>query len=195
MSERYNDLLDIDGESSVDEDGSLKPRWYIIHTYSGYENKVKANIEKIVNNRDMHDYIQELLIPVEETIEKTKTGKEKKVVTKIYPTYVFVKMIMNDDTWYVIRNTTGVTSFVGPGSKPVPLTLEEEMSLGITKQYSVKCDFTVGETVVITSGSFADQSGTVQKINTDKHLVTVLVDFFGRETPIELDFNEVKPLG
>lgn len=178
---------------SVAELSTTKPRWYVIHTYSGYENKVKKNIEKIVDIRDMHDLIQELVIPVEETVEITKTGKEKKIVSMIYPTYVFVKMVMNDDTWYIIRNTTGVTSFVGPGSKPVPLTLEEEISLGITS-LEEQCDFAVGDTVTIVSGSFMDQSGKVQKINIDKHTVTVLVDFFGRETPIELGFKEVQPM-
>jgi transcriptional antiterminator NusG len=182
-----------EGCSQTSKEDVGKARWYVIHTYSGYENKVKANIEKIVNNRDMHDLIQELVIPVEETIELTKTGKEKKIVSKIYPTYVFVKMIMNDDTWYVIRNTTGVTSFVGPGSKPVPLTLEEEVSLGITK-YDATCGFEVGDTVVITAGSFANQTGVVQKINTDKRMVTVLVDFFGRETPMELEMNQVREM-
>lgn len=200
MSEDIENLMDEDMVSGTDDvsadipkEDVGKARWYVIHTYSGYENKVKANIEKIVNNRNMHDLIQELIIPVEETIEKTKTGKEKKIVNKIYPTYVFVKMIMNDDTWYVIRNTTGVTSFVGPGSKPVPLTLEEEVSLGITK-YDTKCEFAVGDTVIITSGSFANQTGIVQKINMDKRMVTVLVDFFGRETPMDLELNQVQQM-
>lgn len=195
MSEDTENLVNLVNEEPeiADDDDTSKPRWYVIHTYSGYENKVKANIEKIVNNRNMQDLIQELVIPVEETVELTKTGKEKKTVSKIYPTYVFVKMVMNDDTWYVIRNTTGVTSFVGPGSKPVPLTLEEEISLGITKR-EIKCDFAVGDNVQVTSGTFEGEIGRVEKINIDKRMVTVWVDFFGRETQMELEFGQIKPL-
>lgn len=192
--EEFNDNADTDNVSAdIPKEDVGKARWYVIHTYSGYENKVKANIEKIVNNRNMHNLIQELVIPVEEIVEKTKTGKEKKIQNKIYPTYVFVKMIMNDDTWYVIRNTTGVTSFVGPGSKPVPLTPEEEFSLGITA-YDNSCEYAIGETVVIVAGPFANQTGIVQKINLDKRMVTVLVDFFGRETPMDLEFNQVQQM-
>lgn len=168
-----------------------KARWYVIHTYSGYENKVKANIEKIVENRNMYDVIQEVVIPVEEGEEETKTGKKKIVRRKIFPTYVFVKMIMNDDTWYVVRNTRGVTSFVGPGSKPVPLTDDEVVSMGV-ESHEANFGIFVGDSVLITSGPFLNNSGIVKEVNANKKTIVVAVDFFGRETPVELDFNQVQ---
>ncbi len=185
MSEEINSAAN--GKSSSDE----KAKWYVIHTYSGYENKVKANIEKIVENRNMHDVIQEVVIPVEEGEEETKTGKKKIVCRKIFPTYVFVKMIMNDDTWYVVRNTRGVTSFVGPGSKPVPLTDEEVISMGV-ESHETNFGITVGESVLITAGPFLNNSGIVKEVNLNKKTIVVTVDFFGRETPVELDFNQVQ---
>jgi len=170
-----------------------KPKWYVIHTYSGYENKVKTNIEQIVENRNMYDKIQEVLVPVQEEIE-IKNNKEKITQHKIYPGYVFLKMIMDDDTWYVVRNTRGVTSFVGPGSKPVPLTEQEVLAMGI-ESFAQTCEFEIGDTVLIKSGPFENSTGIVREININKHIVTVGISMFGgRETPTELDFNKVQVL-
>lgn len=188
VSEEVDEAVALSGDSSNE-----KARWYVIHTYSGYENKVKANIEKIVENRNMYDVIQEVVIPVEEDIELTKTGKEKKIQRKVFPTYVFVKMIMNDDTWYVVRNTRGVTSFVGPGSKPVPLTDDEVVSMGV-ESYEDNCGIAVGDSVTITAGPFLNNSGIVKEVNVGKKTIVVTVDFFGRETPVELNFNQVQQM-
>lgn len=192
VSEEFDDTSD--NTAALNEESKLKEesKWYVIHTYSGYENKVKANIEKIVENRNMYDLIHEVIIPVkEETVVSPKTGKQSTSLHKIFPTYVFVKMIMNDDTWYVVRNTRGVTSFVGPGSKPVPLTSEEVVSMGIEKN-EVKCDLNVNDNIVITDGPFEGSDGVVKEVNLNKHTVIVAVNFFGRETPVELDFSQVQ---
>ncbi len=171
-----------------------KPRWYVIHTYSGYENNVKANIEKIIENRDMYDVITEVVVPMQKTYETTKSGKKKEILRKIFPGYVFLKMIMNDDTWYVVRNTRGVTSFVGPGSKPVPLTEDEVLSMGIEK-FVDTCEIELGDLVLIKEGPFAKSSGVVKEVNASKRTVIVNVNFFGRETPVELDFHQVQQMG
>ncbi len=166
-------------------------RWYVVHTYSGYENKVKADIEKLVANRGMQDVIQEVAVPVEDEVEY-KNGQKKVVQRKVFPGYVLLKMIMNDDTWYVVRNTRGVTSFVGPGSKPVPLTDEEVMAMGIETISVADLDIEEGDSVLVTSGPFADSVGVVKEINMNKKTVTVMLSMFGRETPMELGFNQVK---
>lgn len=171
-----------------------KPRWYVIHTYSGYENNVKDSIEKIIENRNMYDVITEVVVPMQNVYETTKSGKKKEIQRKIFPGYVFLKMIMNDDTWYVVRNTRGVTSFVGPGSKPVPLTEDEVMSMGIDK-FVDTCEIEVGDLVLIKEGSFAKTSGVVKDVNISKKTVIVNVNFFGRETPVELDFHQVQQMG
>ena len=171
-----------------------KPRWYVIHTYSGYENNVKASIEKIIENRDMYDVITEVVVPVQTAYETTKSGKQKEIQRKIFPGYVFLKMIMNDDTWYVVRNTRGVTSFVGPGSKPVPLTDDEVISMGI-ESFLDTCDIELGDVVLIKEGPFAKSSGVVKEINSNKKTVIVNVNFFGRETPVELDFHQIQQMG
>ncbi len=167
-------------------------KWYVAHTYSGYENKVKANIEKTIENRGMQDLILDIRVPTEEVVEQK--GEEKKVtVRKIYPGYVFVKMIITDESWYVVRNTRGVTGFVGPGSKPVPLSEAEVAAMGVEAR-TVKVDFAVGDNIRITEGSFESFIGVVEEINPEKNTLKVCVSMFGREIPIELEFHQVEPL-
>lgn len=167
-------------------------RWYVVHTFSGYEKKVQANIEKSVENRNLHDWILDIKVPMEEVIE-TKGNEQKTVQRKVFPGYVMVKMIMNDDSWYVIRNTRGVTGFVGPGSKPVPLTDEEVHAMGIERKV-VSINFEVGSSVRVCDGPLADFVGTVEEINLEKQTVRVIVSMFGRETPVDLDFSQVQVL-
>lgn len=169
-----------------------KGRWYVVHTYSGYENKVKANIEKIVENRGMQDVIFEVRVPIEEQVE-IKNGKKKVTQKKVFPGYVLVKMIMTDESWYVVRNTRGVTGFVGPGSKPVPLTDAEVKALGVEKT-PIKLDANVKDHVRVISGPFENFVGVIQEINNEKHKVKVMISMFGRETPVELEFTQVEKL-
>lgn len=164
--------------------------WYVVHTYSGYENKVKANIEKTIENRKLQDQILEVAVPMQDMLEM-KNGAKKQVSKKMFPGYVLIHMYMNDDTWYVVRNTRGVTGFVGPGSKPVPLTEEEMKPLGINIP-QVVIDFGVGDSVMVTSGVWENTVGVIKNINEHKQSVTISVDMFGRETPVELAFTEVK---
>ena len=161
--------------------------WYVVHTYSGYENKVKANIEKTIENRHLEDQILEVRVPMQDVVE-LKDGASRSVQKKMFPGYVLINMIMNDDTWYVVRNTRGVTGFVGPGSKPVPLTEEEMRPLGIHSE-SVQIDFAEGDSVV---GVWKDTVGVIQSINDNKQSATINVDLFGRETPVEISFTEIK---
>ena len=169
-------------------------KWYVAHTYSGYENKVKANIDKAIVNRHLEDQIFEVRVPVQE-VPEMKNGKKKTVTRKMFPGYVLVNMIMNDDTWYVVRNTTGVTGFVGPGSKPVPLTDIEMRDLGIrTEVKEVEVDFEVGDTVNIIGGVWKDTVGVVAAMNRGKQMVTINVELFGRETPVEISFVDVQRL-
>ena len=168
-------------------------KWYVVHTYSGYENKVKANIEKLVENRGMQDIIQEVSVPLMDEVE-VKNGQKRVVQHKIFPGYVLVKMIMNDESWYVVRNTRGVTSFVGPGSKPVPLTDQEVYDMGIETFTLADMDYAVGDTVIVKEGPFAESTGIVKEVNISKRSVIVGISIFGRETPMELDFNQVQPL-
>ncbi|MDI3298943.1 MAG: transcription termination/antitermination protein NusG [Bacillota bacterium] len=176
----------------------LEPQWYVIHTYSGYENKVKANLEKRVESMDMADKIFQALVPTEEEVE-VKDGKRRTVRRKIFPGYVLVRMIMSDDSWYVVRNTPGVTGFVGSGSKPTPLTKAEvEAILGreleeAQQEPRPRIDVEVGETVKVNSGPFAGFTGVVDEISSSGKL-RVLVSMFGRETPVELDFTQVEKL-
>ncbi|HIX16295.1 MAG TPA: transcription termination/antitermination protein NusG [Candidatus Hungatella pullicola] len=167
-------------------------QWYVVHTYSGYENKVKVDIEKTIENRNLQDQILEVSVPLESVIE-LKNGVEKKADKKMFPGYVLIHMVMNDDTWYVVRNTRGVTGFVGPGSKPVPLTEEEMANLGY-KNEEVIVDFELGDTIVVTSGAWKDTVGAIKSINESKKSVTINVEMFGRETPVELNFNEIKKM-
>ncbi len=166
--------------------------WYVVHTYSGYENKVKANIDKTIENRHLEDQILEVRVPMQDVFEM-KNGAKKQVSKKMFPGYVLINMVMNDDTWYVVRNTRGVTGFVGPGSKPVPLTDEEMMPLGI-KNENVEVDFEEGDTVVVTGGVWKDTVGVIQMLNHSKQIVTINVELFGRETPVEISFAEVKKM-
>ena len=166
--------------------------WYVVHTYSGYENKVKADIEKTIENRKLHDLILEVAVPLENVTE-VRNGAKKEVQKKLFPGYVLINMVMTDDTWYVIRNTRGVIGFVGPGSKPVPLTVAEMASLGI-KVSDIVVDFEVGDTVTVMAGVWKDTVGVIQSINHGKQRVTIHVDLFGRETPVELNFTEVKKM-
>ena len=166
--------------------------WYVAHTYSGYENKVKANIEKTIENRHLEDQILEVRVPMQDVVE-VKNGTKKQVSKKLFPGYVLINMVMNDDTWYVVRNTRGVTGFVGPGSKPVPLTEEEMLPLGIQAE-AVEIDYAEGDSVVVTVGAWKDTTGVIQSINRQKQVVTINVELFGRETPVEISFAEVKKL-
>jgi len=164
-------------------------KWYVVHTYSGYENKVKANIEKIIDNRSMHDQIHEVVVPVSDSVE-IKNGVRKTVSRKIFPGYVLLKMFMNDDTWYVVRNTRGVTSFVGPGSKPVPLSEDEIKFMGIDAEGEI-IDFAAGDSVRVTDGPFEGSIGLIKEVNQNKHSAIVKLSIFGRETPVELSFTQI----
>lgn len=166
--------------------------WYVAHTYSGYENKVKANIEKTIENRHLEDQILEVRVPMQDVVEM-KNGTKKQVSKKLFPGYVLINMIMNDDTWYVVRNTRGVTGFVGPGSKPVPLTDAEMRPLGI-KADNVVADFGEGDTVAVIGGVWKDTVGVIQSMNHNKQSVTINVELFGRETPVEISFTDVKKM-
>ena len=165
-------------------------KWYVVHTYSGYENKVKTNLEKIIENRKLHDLILDVRVPTEEVVEK-KDDQEKIVVRKIFPGYVLIKMVMTDETWYVIRNTTGVTGFVGPGSKPVALTEDEVDALGVDVR-EIVADYSVGDNVRIAKGAFANQIGIVSEIDNAKNKVKVEVVMFGRKTLLELEIDHVE---
>ena len=167
-------------------------KWYVVHTYSGYENKVKANIDKTIENRHLEDQILEVRVPMQEVVE-SKNGTQKVSQKKMFPGYVMLHMIMNDDTWYVVRNTRGVTGFVGPGSKPVPLTEAEIDALGIMNA-EVVSNYEVGETIVVASGAWKDTVGMVKEVNPQKQTLTINVELFGRETPVEISFSEVKKM-
>ncbi len=168
-------------------------KWYVAHTYSGYENKVKANIEKSVENRGIENLIQKIEVPLEDVIEE-KNGEEKVVKRKVFPGYVVIKMVMNDESWYVVRNTRGVTGFVGPGSKPVPLSDEEVAKMGVETVRRKGPGFEIGDTVEITSGPMEGFSGKISEIDNERRKLTVMVAMFGRETPAEVDFGQVKTL-
>ena len=167
-------------------------KWYVVHTYSGYENKVKANIDKTIENRHLEDQILEVRVPMQEVVE-LKNGMEKASQKKMFPGYVMIHMIMNDDTWYVVRNTRGVTGFVGPGSKPVPLTDAEIDALGIMDA-EVVVNYAVGDSIVVTSGAWKDTVGMVHEVNAQKQTLTINVELFGRETPVEINFSDVKKM-
>ena len=169
---------------------SSEAKWYVVHTYSGYENKVKANIEKTIENRKLQDQIFEVAVPVQNVVE-IKNGTRKQVQKKQFPGYVLVNMIMNDSTWYVVRNTRGVTGFVGPGSKAVPLTEAElEPLLGGGEQISLS--FGIGDLVTVISGAWEGTVGKVSAVNESKQKVTIIVPMFGRDTPLEMDFMNIK---
>lgn len=165
-------------------------KWYIIHTYSGYENKVKTNIEKVVENRGFQHLIEEVKVPLE-TVTEIKDNQKRDVERKMFPGYVLVKMIMTDDSWYVVRNTRGVTGFVGPGSKPIPLTDAEVASLNVEKR-STEVSFAVNDIVKISSGAFEGFTGVVSEIDLNEGVVTVNVSVFGRETPATFDITMIE---
>ena len=165
--------------------------WYVVHTYSGYENTVKATIEKYVENRGMQDLIHEISIPLETVTEITDNGP-KEVERKVFPGYVLVKMVMNDETWHVVRNIRGVTGFLGEGNKAIPLSDADVAALGVEKR-EIVVSYQVGDTVKITDGALESFLGTVDEIDLDRSKVRVVVSMFGRETPVELDLDQVEP--
>ena len=167
-------------------------QWYVVHTYSGYENKVKDTLEKAVENREMQDLVQEVIVPLEEQIE-IKDDKRKTTLKKVFPGYVLIKMILTEETWHIVRNVRGVTGFVGAGGKPVPLTNEEIRNMGFEK-VPVNIDYEVGDTVQVVSGPLESFIGVVQEINMEKEKVRVLVSMFGRETPVELEFSQIQKM-
>ena len=169
-------------------------KWYVAHTYAGYENKVKDNIEKTVENRNLHDLIADVCIPMEDVVEVKESGEKKVVSRKVFPGYVFVKMIMTNDSWYIVRNTRGCTGFVGPESKPVPLTESEVHSLGVEK-VEVNIDFEVGDSVRICEGSMEGFMGEIRAIDKERLKISVMVTMFGgREMELEVDINQVEAL-
>ena len=171
---------------------NLTPRWYVVHTYSGYENKVKTDLEKTIKNRELEDFFFDIVVPMEEQIE-IKDGKRKANLKKVFPGYVLIKMIVTEESWYIVRNTRGVTGFVGSGTDPIPLTDEEIRSMGF-ETANVNVDYDVNDSVKILNGPLSGFIGTVQEINKNKGKVKVLVSMFGRETTVELEFSQVEKL-
>ncbi len=167
-------------------------KWYVVHTYSGYENKVASNLEKTVENRNLHELIQEIRVPTE-TVTEIKDNKRRDVERKIFPGYVLVKMVLTDESWYVVRNIRGCTGFVGPSSKPIPLTDAEVAKLGVEKR-EVEVSFNVGDSVHIIDGPLEGFVGTVEEVDVDKNRVRVMVSMFGRETPVELELDQAEPV-
>ncbi|HJB98751.1 MAG TPA: transcription termination/antitermination protein NusG [Candidatus Acutalibacter pullicola] len=166
-------------------------KWYVVHTYSGYENKVASNLEKTVENRQLQDLIQEIRVPTEKVTEITESGKRKEVERKIFPGYVIVKMVMTDESWYAVRNIRGCTGFVGPSSKPIPLTEDEVARLGI-EQRDIQVSYKVGDSVNIVDGPLEGFVGTVEEMDVEKNRIRVTVSMFGRETPVELELDQAE---
>ena len=190
MSEELKaEAAELNFEEDAADAGAPKACWYVVHTYSGYENKVKANIEKTIENRHLEEEILEVRVPMQDVTE-VKNGVRKTSAKKMFPGYVLINMIMNDVTWYVVRNTRGVTGFVGPGSKPVPLTDAEMKPLGI-KTENLFINFTEGDTVNVIAGVWKDTVGVVQRMDMNKQTATIMVELFGRETPVEISFDEL----
>ena len=171
---------------------SEEAKWYVIHTYSGYKNKVASNLKKTIENHKMKDMIQEVIVPTE-TVTEIKDNKERQVERNVFPGYVLVKMILDDDSWYVVRNIRGCTGFVGASAKPLPLSPEEVKKLGVERK-TVKLSYKLGESVRITEGPLANMVGVVKKIDTENKLVNVTVSMFGRETPVELQLGQIEPV-
>ena len=169
--------------------GDGQAKWYVVHTYSGHENKVKVNIEKMVENRGMQDLILSIVVPTEDVVEM-KDGQRKIKTRKMFPGYVIIKMVVTNETWYLVRNTQGVTGFVGHGSDPIPLSPDEVARMGIEK-VNINLDVKVGDTVRVINGPFESFMGEVLEINVDKQVLTVRISMFGRETPVEMEFNQV----
>lgn len=176
----------------MSQEVNAEPKWYVVHTYSGYENKVKTDLEKTIKNRELEDFFFDIVVPMEEQIE-IKDGKRKTNLKKVFPGYVLVKMIVTEESWYIVRNTRGVTGFVGSGTDPIPLTNEEIRNMGFETAV-VNVDYDVNDTVRVVNGPLATFIGTVQEINKEKNKVKVLVSMFGRETPVELEFSQVEKI-
>lgn len=198
--EESNDAPTQDGEREgsplfnsqkfIKQEKTDKPYWYVVYTYSGYENKVMDNLKKTVENHNLQDVIKDIKVPMEESIE-IKNGKKRHVSKKMFPGYVMVKMLLNDESWYIVRNTRGVTGFVGPSSKPIPLSDTEVRSMGI-ENVRINLDVEVGNNVIITSGPLESIIGSVEEVNNERQKVKVLVSLFGRDTSVELDFVQIK---
>ena len=167
-----------------------KPRWYVVHTYSGYENKVKTDLEKTIKNRELEEFFEDIVVPMEEQVE-IKDGKRKTNIRKVFPGYVLIKMIVTEESWYVVRNTRGVTGFVGAGTEPTPLTDEEIRNMGFD-EVPVNIDYEVNDNVKVLSGALEGFEGVVQNIDKEKGKVTVLVSMFGRETAVEVELAQVQ---
>ena len=174
------------------KDYDLEPRWYVVHTYSGYENKVKTDLEKMIKNRELQDYFFDIIVPMEEQIE-IKDGKTKTNLKKVFPGYVLVKMIVTEQTWCIVRNTRGVTGFVGSGTDPIPLTDSEIRKMGFDIQ-SFNINYEINDQIRVITGPFENFTGTVISINKEKHKVKVMISMFGRETPVDVDFTEVEKI-
>ena len=172
------------------EENRLEPKWYVVHTYSGYENKVKTDLEKTIKNREMEEFFFNIVVPMEEQVE-IKDGKRKTNLKKVFPGYVLIKMIVTEESWYIVRNTRGVTGFVGSGTDPIPLTDAEIRNMGFDA-VPVNIDYDVDDYVQVVNGPLEGFVGTVQEINKEKQKVKVLVSMFGRETPVELEFSQVQ---
>ncbi len=177
---------------SVKQKADTEPKWYVVHTYSGYENKVKADIEKTIENRKLQDMMFEVMVPLQDVVEM-KNGVRKVVSKKMFPGYVLVHMIKNDVTWYVVRNTRGVTGFVGPGSEPVPLTQTEMVKLGV-KVDNIQIDVEVGDYIRVIAGAWEGTEGTIKGINPAKQVVTIDVDIFGRSTSVEIGLGDIQKM-
>jgi len=167
-------------------------KWYVVHTYSGYENKVASNLQTTVENRNLHHLFDDIKVPTE-IVEEITDGKTKEVERKLFPGYVFIKMVYTDESWYVVKNIRGCTGFVGPESKPVPLTDDEAEKMGVETR-SIEVSYSVGDPVRIIDGPLEDLVGNVEKIDTENNSVRVIVSMFGRETPADLELNQVEPL-
>ena len=188
--EKETKALNLDELEGLRGDGEAK--WYVVHTYSGHENKVKVNIEKLVESRGMQNLVLDVIVPTDERVE-IRNGQRKLKTKKMFPGYVLVKMIVTNESWYLVRNTQGVTGFVGHGSDPVPLTLEEVRRMGIEKVY-IDLDINVGDTIKVINGPFENFMGTVEEVNPEKQTLRAKVSMFGRDTPVELDFAQVDKL-
>jgi len=200
------EIADSEPVEIAEEEESVEPipkkvdprtKWYVIHTYSGYENKVMVNLERRIETLKMGEKIFKVLVPTEEEIE-FKNGKKKTVQRKIYPGYVLVQMIMTDDSWYVVRNTSGVTGFVGPGIKPIPLPEDEVKMIlrrmGVDAPLKIRLDMSVGQMVRVIHGPFKEFQGVIEEVDPDREKMRVLISFLGRETPVELDFGQVEKM-
>ncbi len=183
---------ELDDKVFIKQEKTDRPYWYVVYTYSGYENKVMDNLKKTLKNNNLQDVILDIKIPMEDTIE-TKNGKKRHVSKKMFPGYVMVKMFLTDESWYVVRNTHGVTGFVGPSSKPLPLSDAEVRTMGI-EDVRISVDVEVGDNIIVVSGPLESFVGTVEEVNTEKQKVRVLVSMFGRDTSVELDFVQIKKI-